>query len=64
MSHDRRARDRGQVAIEYLGFIPILILVTLAAVQLGLIAYTAGGDGSQGGRAQRLAPPGRPARVQ
>ncbi|MFE9598899.1 TadE/TadG family type IV pilus assembly protein [Streptomyces hokutonensis] len=41
MSYDRRVRDRGQVAIEYLGFIPILILVTLAAVQLGLIAYTA-----------------------
>ncbi|MGW3100841.1 TadE/TadG family type IV pilus assembly protein [Streptomyces sp. NPDC001100] len=41
MSYDRKVRDRGQVAIEYLGFIPILILVTLAAVQLGLIAYTA-----------------------
>ncbi|MDV9173230.1 pilus assembly protein, partial [Streptomyces sp. W16] len=41
MSYDRKARDRGQVAIEYLGFIPILILVTLAAVQLGLIAYAA-----------------------
>ncbi|MFE6591487.1 TadE/TadG family type IV pilus assembly protein [Streptomyces sp. NPDC057781] len=34
-------RDRGQVAIEYLGFLPILIIVALAAVQLGLIAYTA-----------------------
>lgn len=34
-------KDRGQVAIEYLGFIPILILVALAAVQLGIIAYTA-----------------------
>ena len=41
MSYDREARDRGQVAIEYLGFIPILILITLAAVQLGLIAYAA-----------------------
>ncbi|MET7482627.1 TadE/TadG family type IV pilus assembly protein [Streptomyces sp. NPDC005538] len=36
-----RVRDRGQVAIEYLGFIPILLLVALAGVQLGLIAYTA-----------------------
>ncbi|MDG9722120.1 MULTISPECIES: TadE/TadG family type IV pilus assembly protein [unclassified Streptomyces] len=36
-----RARDRGQVAIEYLGFLPILIIVGMAAVQLGLIAYTA-----------------------
>ena len=41
MFHGLRARDRGQVAIEYLGFIPVLILVTLAAVQLGLVAYTA-----------------------
>ncbi|MDN3247648.1 TadE/TadG family type IV pilus assembly protein [Streptomyces mutabilis] len=37
----RGARDRGQVAIEYLGFLPILIIVAMAAVQLGLIAYTA-----------------------
>ncbi|MGW0186956.1 TadE/TadG family type IV pilus assembly protein [Streptomyces sp. NPDC003362] len=36
-----RGRDRGQVALEYLGFIPILILVALAAVQIGLIAYAA-----------------------
>ncbi|MFI1162513.1 TadE/TadG family type IV pilus assembly protein [Streptomyces sp. NPDC020801] len=34
-------RDRGQVAIEYLGFIPILMLVAMAAIQLGLVAYTA-----------------------
>ncbi|MFJ6741096.1 TadE/TadG family type IV pilus assembly protein [Streptomyces sp. NPDC091279] len=33
--------DRGQVALEYLGFLPILLLVGLAAVQLGLVAYTA-----------------------
>ncbi|MFF8570155.1 TadE/TadG family type IV pilus assembly protein [Streptomyces sp. NPDC015408] len=36
-----RARDRGQAAIEYLGFVPILIIVGMAVVQLGLIAYTA-----------------------
>ncbi|MET7475176.1 TadE/TadG family type IV pilus assembly protein [Streptomyces sp. NPDC005648] len=43
MSYDigRRRRDRGQVAIEYLGFIPILLLVALAGVQLGLVAYAA-----------------------
>ncbi|WP_435272390.1 TadE/TadG family type IV pilus assembly protein [Streptomyces parvulus] len=35
------ARDRGQAAIEYLGFLPILIIVGMAVVQLGLIAYTA-----------------------
>ncbi|SNX63713.1 TadE-like protein [Streptomyces sp. TLI_55] len=38
---DRARRDRGQVAIEYLGFIPILLLVALAGVQVGLIAYAA-----------------------
>ncbi|GAB2724451.1 TadE/TadG family type IV pilus assembly protein [Streptomyces bullii] len=37
----RRRHDRGQVAVEYLGFLPILLLVAMAAVQLGLIAYTA-----------------------
>ncbi|MFF3715157.1 TadE/TadG family type IV pilus assembly protein [Streptomyces prasinus] len=36
-----RHRDRGQVAIEYLGFLPVLLIVALAGVQLGLIAYTA-----------------------
>ncbi|MET9763854.1 TadE/TadG family type IV pilus assembly protein [Streptomyces sp. NPDC006372] len=41
MPRARTARDRGQVAIEYIGFLPILLLVALAAVQLGLIAYTA-----------------------
>lgn len=44
MSYDgegRRRRDRGQVAIEYLGFVPILILVALAGIQLGIIAYAA-----------------------
>ncbi|MEU6884660.1 TadE/TadG family type IV pilus assembly protein [Streptomyces viridosporus] len=42
--HERRGRgcrDRGQAALEYLGFIPVLIIVAMAAVQLGLIAYTA-----------------------
>ncbi|MFD8540768.1 TadE/TadG family type IV pilus assembly protein [Streptomyces rubrogriseus] len=40
-SRGQRARDRGQVAIEYLGFLPILVVVGMAVVQLGLIAYTA-----------------------
>ncbi len=35
----RRRGDSGQAAIEYLGFLPVLILVALAAVQLGLVAY-------------------------
>ncbi|MFF7732876.1 MULTISPECIES: TadE/TadG family type IV pilus assembly protein [unclassified Streptomyces] len=41
MTGVRRGRDRGQVAIEYIGFLPILLIVALGAVQLGLIAYTA-----------------------
>ncbi|MET8568508.1 TadE/TadG family type IV pilus assembly protein [Streptomyces sp. NPDC004783] len=36
-----RARDSGQVALEYLGFLPVLVIVAMAAVQLGLVAYTA-----------------------
>ncbi|MFI7012996.1 TadE/TadG family type IV pilus assembly protein [Streptomyces sp. NPDC050164] len=46
-----RRGDRGQVALEYLGFIPVLILVAMAAVQLGLVAYTA----QQAGTAARTA---------
>ncbi|MFF1274483.1 TadE/TadG family type IV pilus assembly protein [Streptomyces marokkonensis] len=38
---NRRDRDRGQAALEYLGFLPVLLVVAMAAVQLGLIAYTA-----------------------
>ncbi|MFF4311988.1 TadE/TadG family type IV pilus assembly protein [Streptomyces sp. 900105755] len=36
-----RSRDRGQVAIEYLGFLPILLIVGLAGIQLGAVAYAA-----------------------
>ncbi|MEU6861769.1 TadE/TadG family type IV pilus assembly protein [Streptomyces sp. NPDC046876] len=32
-------RDRGQVALEYIGFIPILLFVALCAIQLGWVAY-------------------------
>ncbi|MFD9569798.1 TadE/TadG family type IV pilus assembly protein [Streptomyces sp. NPDC059982] len=36
----RRIRsDRGQVALEYIGFIPILLFVALCGIQLGWIAY-------------------------
>ncbi|MDO0925976.1 TadE/TadG family type IV pilus assembly protein [Streptomyces sp. TG1A-8] len=42
MPHRRtRPRDRGQVAIEYLGFIPVLLVVGLAGLQLGAVAYAA-----------------------
>ncbi|MFF8411824.1 TadE/TadG family type IV pilus assembly protein [Streptomyces omiyaensis] len=47
----RARRDRGQAAIEYLGFLPILLLVGLAGLQLGLAAYAA----QQAGTAARAA---------
>lgn len=56
----RKVWDRGQVAIEYIGFLPILLLVALAAVQLGLIAYTAQQAGTAaraGARSASLAGP-------
>ncbi|AWZ05855.1 MULTISPECIES: TadE/TadG family type IV pilus assembly protein [unclassified Streptomyces] len=31
--------DRGQVALEYIGFIPILLFVALCGIQLGWVAY-------------------------
>ncbi|MEU5271060.1 TadE/TadG family type IV pilus assembly protein [Streptomyces hygroscopicus] len=46
-----RGRDRGSASIEFLGFLPVLILVALAAVQLGIAAYAA----QQAGTAARAA---------
>jgi Flp pilus assembly protein TadG len=37
----REGRDAGQVAIEYLGFIPVLLIVGLAGFQIGAVAYAA-----------------------
>ena len=59
MPYTRTARDRGQVAIEYLGFLPILLIVGMAVVQLGLIAYAAQQAGTAaraGARAESLQP--------
>ncbi len=44
-------RERGSAAIEFLGFLPLLLLVALAGVQLGLLAYT----GTEAGTAARAA---------
>ncbi|MGW2491729.1 TadE/TadG family type IV pilus assembly protein [Streptomyces sp. NPDC001606] len=42
MPYRRKTRgDRGQVAIEYLGFVPVLLIVGLAGFQLGAVAYAA-----------------------
>ncbi|MGW7103963.1 TadE/TadG family type IV pilus assembly protein [Streptomyces sp. NPDC054838] len=40
MSRTRRGdQDRGQVALEYIGFIPILLFVALCGIQLGWVGY-------------------------
>ncbi|WP_371654447.1 MULTISPECIES: TadE/TadG family type IV pilus assembly protein [unclassified Streptomyces] len=51
MRRRARASDRGSAAVEYLGFLPLLLLVALAGVQLGLAAYAA----QQAGTAARAA---------
>ncbi|WP_432104968.1 TadE/TadG family type IV pilus assembly protein [Streptomyces sp. bgisy091] len=47
----RIGRQRGQAAIEYVGVLAILLLVALAAVQLGIAVYAA----QQAGTASRAA---------
>ncbi|MET8561375.1 TadE/TadG family type IV pilus assembly protein [Streptomyces flaveolus] len=41
MPYRRPRRDRGQVAVEYLGFVPVLLIVGLAGIQIGAVAYAA-----------------------
>ncbi|WP_326699550.1 TadE family protein [Streptomyces sp. NBC_01754] len=50
-----RGADRGSSALEYLGFLPVLILIGLAGIQLGLIAYTAQQAGTGARAAARAA---------
>ncbi|WP_406146268.1 TadE/TadG family type IV pilus assembly protein [Streptomyces sp. NBC_01012] len=51
----RAGSDRGSTAIEYLGFLPVLILIGLAGIQLGLVAYTAQQAGTGARAAARTA---------
>ncbi|MFI5757355.1 TadE/TadG family type IV pilus assembly protein [Streptomyces sp. NPDC051569] len=46
-----RTRERGQAALEYVGVITLLLLVALAAIQLGIAAYAV----QQAGTASRAA---------
>jgi Flp pilus assembly protein TadG len=46
-----RNPDRGSASLEFLGVLPILLLVALAGIQLGLAAYAA----SEAGTAARAA---------
>ncbi|MFI7097796.1 TadE/TadG family type IV pilus assembly protein [Streptomyces sp. NPDC050161] len=50
-----RGRDRGQASIEFLGFLPLLLLVALAVVQLGLAAYAVQQAGTGARAAARTA---------
>lgn len=47
----RARRDRGVASLEYLGMLPFLLLIALAGIQLGLVAYC----GEQAGTAARTA---------
>ncbi|MFH8678478.1 TadE family protein [Streptomyces lydicus] len=51
----RHDRDRGQVSVEFLGFLPILLVVALAVVQLGLAAYAVQQAGTGARAAARTA---------
>ncbi|GAA2577639.1 TadE/TadG family type IV pilus assembly protein [Streptomyces tubercidicus] len=48
-------RDRGTVSIEFLGFLPILLVVGLAVVQLGLAAFAVQQAGTGARAAARTA---------
>ena len=47
--------DRGQAALEYAGVITLLLFVALAAIQLGIVAYTAQQAGTAARAAARVA---------
>ncbi|MET9293743.1 TadE/TadG family type IV pilus assembly protein [Streptomyces sp. NPDC003077] len=50
-----RGRDRGQVSLEFLGFLPILLAVALGVIQLGLAAYAVQQAGTGARAAARTA---------
>lgn len=56
-------RERGQVAIEYMGFIPLLLLVGLFTIQLGVAVYAVNQAGTAARVAARTAGHDRPERT-
>ncbi|WP_338896344.1 TadE family protein [Streptomyces sp. TG1A-60] len=55
----RRWNDRGASILEFAGFLPILLLVGMAAIQLGLVGYAisqAGSAARAAARAESLSP--------
>ncbi|MEV5977985.1 TadE/TadG family type IV pilus assembly protein [Streptomyces sp. NPDC052114] len=53
-----RHDDRGVSILEFAGFLPVLLLVGLAAIQLGLVGYAANQAGSGARAAARAAAQG------
>ncbi|UYM23853.1 pilus assembly protein [Streptomyces albus] len=51
----RRTDDRGAAILEFAGFLPVLLLIGLAAIQLGLVGYAASQAGSAARAAARVA---------
>lgn len=49
--HSKEQRDRGVSTLEFAGFLPLLLFVAMATIQLGIIGYA----GSQAGTAARAA---------
>ena len=58
-SHPRLKDDRGVSMLEFAGFLPFLLVIGMAAIQLGLVGYGANQAGSAaraGARAESLNP--------
>ncbi|CAM5435854.1 MULTISPECIES: TadE family protein [Streptomyces] len=53
--HARTPHDRGAAVLEFAGFLPVLLLIGLAAIQLGLVGYAANQAGSAARAAARVA---------
>ncbi|MGW1880846.1 TadE/TadG family type IV pilus assembly protein [Streptomyces sp. NPDC001970] len=51
----RHTRDRGQTAVEFIGFLPFLILIGLVVIQLGMAAYAIQQAGTASRTAARIA---------
>ncbi|WP_330307002.1 MULTISPECIES: TadE/TadG family type IV pilus assembly protein [unclassified Streptomyces] len=57
-SRSRRLDDRGVSILEFAGFLPILLVIGMAAIQLGLVGYGINQAGSGARAAARVASQG------
>ncbi|MGP3984250.1 TadE family protein [Streptomyces sp. KR80] len=60
VAHGGRSRfrcgsDRGQTAVEFIGFLPFLILIGMVVIQLGIAAYAIQQSGTAARTAARIA---------